>query len=47
MQDQINNIKEKVTALIKNAVHSKELEEIRINFLGKKGEFTTLLKSLF
>lgn len=46
MQDQINNIKEKVTALIKNAVHSKELEEIRINFLGKKGEFTTLLKSL-
>jgi phenylalanyl-tRNA synthetase alpha chain len=46
MTDQINKIKNESLNEIKNANDSKTLEEIRIKYLGKKGELTSLLKSL-
>lgn len=46
MQNQIDQMKEKVFTLIRQASYAKDLEEIRVNFLGKKGELTSLLKSL-
>ena len=46
MQNQIDSIKDKVFSLIKDATNSKELEDIRVSFLGKKGELTSLLKTL-
>jgi phenylalanyl-tRNA synthetase alpha chain len=46
MTDQINKIKNESLNEIKNANDSKTLEDIRIKYLGKKGELTSLLKSL-
>jgi phenylalanyl-tRNA synthetase alpha chain len=46
MQDKIDAIKNNAVNQINNAKDSKELDDIRITFLGKKGELTSLLKML-
>lgn len=46
MESQIKEIKEKALKEINNIKDSKTLEDFRIQFLGKKGELTSLLKML-
>jgi phenylalanyl-tRNA synthetase alpha chain len=46
MIEKINKIKNESVEEIKKARDSKMLEDIRIKFLGKNGELTSLLKSL-
>lgn len=46
MRDQILNTKNEGIARITEAEDEKELEEIRIEFLGRKGKINKLLKSL-
>ena len=46
MQEQIAQIKEKALEAIQNAKDSKELEDVRIKYLGKKGELTLILRSM-
>jgi len=46
MQDSINKIKINALLEIEKANDSKRLDEIRIQFLGKKGELTGILKTL-
>ena len=46
MQEQISQIKEKALEAIQNAKDAKELDEVRIKYLGKKGELTLILRSM-
>ena len=46
MQEQIAQIKEKALEAIKNAKNAKELDEVRVQYLGKKGELTLILRSM-
>lgn len=46
MQEKLMQIQEAALDEIKVAVKSSELEEIRIKYLGKKGELTTILKGM-
>lgn len=46
MIDSINKIKDRAIGEITSATDLKSLEDIRIRFLGKKGELTELLKML-
>ncbi|MCD7817612.1 MAG: phenylalanine--tRNA ligase subunit alpha [Lachnospiraceae bacterium] len=46
MQDRLQSIKEEALAQIKDAEVLDRLNEVRVNFLGKKGELTALLKSM-
>ena len=46
MKEKIEKIKKESAEKIKNLVDLKSLEELRIEYLGKKGELTALLKSL-
>lgn len=46
MQAKIQEIKENCSNLIQNATSTKELNDIRVKFLGKSGEFTALMKGL-
>ncbi|HBD95914.1 MAG: phenylalanine--tRNA ligase subunit alpha [Spirochaetes bacterium GWF1_31_7] len=46
MIENIDKIKATAIELISKALSTKELEEIRVNFLGKKGELTSVLKTL-
>ncbi|MGL5647703.1 MAG: phenylalanine--tRNA ligase subunit alpha [Clostridium sp.] len=46
MQEQLKNIKELALEQIRNAKSSNELEEIRVKYLGKKGELTTILRGM-
>ncbi|MCG8572609.1 MAG: phenylalanine--tRNA ligase subunit alpha [Spirochaetes bacterium] len=46
MQDQIDKILTQAMEKIKQVENSKLLDEIRVQFLGKKGELTSLLKNL-
>ncbi|MGL5416890.1 MAG: phenylalanine--tRNA ligase subunit alpha [Clostridium sp.] len=46
MQEQLKNIKELALEQIRNAKTSNELEEIRVKYLGKKGELTTILRGM-
>jgi len=42
----ITKIKEDAVALLENVASSEELESLRVRFLGKKGELTSVLKGL-
>ena len=44
MKEKIEEIKNKSIKEIKELVDLKTLEELRIKYLGKKGELTALLK---
>lgn len=46
MREAIEAIRAKAQTAIENASTSEELEGIRINFLGKKGELTSILKQM-
>ncbi|MBU0629411.1 MAG: phenylalanine--tRNA ligase subunit alpha [Candidatus Margulisbacteria bacterium] len=46
MQEKIKQIQETAIGLIRQAKDLVELDQVRIRFLGKKGELTELLKSL-
>lgn len=46
MQPQLNNLKERALAIIAQTAGLDELETLRVRFLGRKGELTTLLQGL-
>lgn len=46
MKQQLENIKAAALQALENAADSKALEEVRIKFLGKKGELTSILKQM-
>lgn len=46
MQEKLKKIFEDAEQLIKDASSEKDMEDIRIRFLGKKGEITEILKSM-
>ncbi|MCD8395809.1 MAG: phenylalanine--tRNA ligase subunit alpha [Lachnospiraceae bacterium] len=46
MNDRLQSIKEDALAQIKDADMLDRLNDVRVNFLGKKGELTALLKSM-
>ncbi|WP_300379289.1 phenylalanine--tRNA ligase subunit alpha [Clostridium sp.] len=46
MQEKLNEIKDNALKELESAKNSSELEEIRVKYLGKKGELTTILRSM-
>lgn len=46
MKEQIEKIKKDALDIISNIKDSKELEELRIKYLGKKGELTAILRGM-
>ncbi len=46
MQEQIAQIKQRALEEIENAKDAKELDEVRVKYLGKKGELTLILRSM-
>lgn len=46
MKEQIEAVKAAALEAVKNITSSEELEQIRVKFLGKKGELTGLLKQM-
>ncbi len=46
MQEQITNIREEAVNNINAAINAKELEEVRVKYLGKKGELTAILRGM-
>lgn len=46
MKERLLQIRETATEMIENSSSLKELEELRIKFLGKKGELTDILKGM-
>ena len=46
MKEQIANIKEQSVKEISNAKNLKELNELRVKYLGKKGELTVILRGM-
>ena len=46
MKEEIEKLKEDALKQIENAANEKELDELRVKFLGKKGELTALLRNM-
>ena len=46
MQEKLKNIQDVALKEISNAKTSSEVEEIRVKYLGKKGELTTILRGM-
>lgn len=46
MIEKLEEIRKKADDMIKSANSSKDIDELRVKFLGKKGELTDLLKSM-
>ena len=47
MEEKIEQLKAQAAEAIKNAAENlSELDDIRVKFLGKKGEFTTILRGM-
>ena len=46
MKEQIEQIKQNAVNEIKNSTDLKNLEELRIKYLGKKGELTAVLRGM-
>ncbi|MEG2260018.1 MAG: phenylalanine--tRNA ligase subunit alpha, partial [Oscillospiraceae bacterium] len=46
MKEQLNKIKETAEQLLLEAEQSAAVEELRVRFLGKKGELTAILKQM-
>ena len=44
MRDKLHIIREEVLDRIEKADHANDLEEIRVKYLGKKGELTKILR---
>lgn len=45
-REEINNLKNNAIALVSGAVDLKELEELRVGYLGRKGKFNERLKEV-
>jgi len=46
MKERLLKIRETATEMIESSSSLKELEDLRIKFLGKKGELTDILKGM-
>ena len=46
MEEQVKNIEKSALEELKNCTDIKHLEELRVKYLGKKGELTALLKMM-
>ena len=46
MKEKLEQIRAQATAALKNAADERSVDEIRIQFLGKKGELTSILKQM-
>lgn len=46
MKQELNELKSRVSQAVENSTNINELEEIRVNIFGKKGELTNLLKGM-
>ena len=46
MEQKIKDLRERAGGAIKSASTLKTLDEVRVKFLGKKGELTTLLRGM-
>ena len=46
MKEQLNAIYEKAIESIKNAEQMKDIDELKVKILGKKGELTGILKGM-
>jgi phenylalanyl-tRNA synthetase alpha chain len=46
MQDEIRNIRNEFMALVTDVKNNEELEELRINYLGRNGKLTLLIKRI-
>ena len=46
MKELIENIRKDAELLLEKISSSEELEDLRVKFLGKKGELTSVLKGL-
>lgn len=46
LKEKLLGIKERASESIKNAVDIEELEKLRVDFLGKKGELTKILRGM-
>ncbi len=46
MQEKVNNLREQIISAISSASSSKELYELKMRFLGRQGEVTSLLKGM-
>ena len=45
MKEQLQNIKEQALKTIGDCVDVKQLDELRVKYLGKKGELTAILRA--
>ncbi|MBZ4663393.1 MAG: pheS [Caloramator sp.] len=46
MREKLQQIKEKALLKLKECQNSQELDEVRVKYLGKKGELTTILRGM-
>lgn len=46
MKELISNLRKKIISEIKGSVDKNSLEELKIKYLGKKGEFTSVLRNM-
>ena len=46
MKELISNLRKKIISEIKESVDKNSLEELKIKYLGKKGEFTSVLRNM-
>ena len=46
MLDKLAHLKEKVLAKLKEVENLEELNDLRVKILGKKGEFTAVMKGM-
>lgn len=46
MKQQLENIKNQAIAALKNVANLKETDDLRVKYLGKKGELTAILKQM-
>lgn len=46
MEEKLKELKEQAFAMIKEAMNAKELNDVRVKYLGKKGPITDLLKGM-
>ena len=46
MQERLNEMLEEAKGLIEGAGSISEIEELRVKYLGKKGQVTEVLKSM-
>ena len=46
MREKLKDIQESALKVIEDAKTSSKIEEIRVKYLGKKGELTTILRGM-